>query len=130
MRALLSRGLHLSTAAWRGPRMAPGPAGGGAAAAAVAISSTAAAAAAATAAAGGGPSTSGRPVLRGVVFDMDGTLTVPVIDFALMRRRVGVTQVRAVDSSGMRRQQRLPRPPPVSAALPRPAVAPDTRLRP
>ncbi|CAI5526535.1 unnamed protein product, partial [Closterium sp. Naga37s-1] len=29
--------------------------------------------------------------LRGVVFDMDGTLTVPCIDFAEMRRRVGAT---------------------------------------
>lgn len=29
--------------------------------------------------------------LRGVVFDMDGTLTVPCLDFAEMRRRVGVT---------------------------------------
>eukprot|EP00850_Spirogloea_muscicola_P011390 SM000070S21356 [mRNA] locus=s70:623539:625164:+ [translate_table: standard] len=32
-----------------------------------------------------------RVALRGVVFDMDGTLTVPVIDFAAMRRRVGAT---------------------------------------
>ena len=32
-----------------------------------------------------------RRVLRGIVFDMDGTLTVPCIDFAEMRRRVGVT---------------------------------------
>ena len=31
-----------------------------------------------------------RPVLRGVVFDMDGTLTVPNIDFADMYRRCGV----------------------------------------
>lgn len=28
--------------------------------------------------------------IRGVVFDMDGTLTVPVIDFQYMRQRVGV----------------------------------------
>ena len=28
--------------------------------------------------------------LLGVIFDMDGTLTVPVIDFAEMRRRIGV----------------------------------------
>lgn len=28
--------------------------------------------------------------IRGVVFDMDGTMTVPVIDFKLMRQRVGV----------------------------------------
>ena len=31
-------------------------------------------------------------VVRGVVFDMDGTLTVPCIDFAEMRRRVGITE--------------------------------------
>ncbi|KAH0464861.1 hypothetical protein IEQ34_004964 [Dendrobium chrysotoxum] len=30
----------------------------------------------------------GKPALRGVVFDMDGTLTVPVIDFAAMYRAV------------------------------------------
>ena len=30
-----------------------------------------------------------RPTLRGVIFDMDGTLTVPNHDFALMYRRVG-----------------------------------------
>lgn len=29
-------------------------------------------------------------VVRGVVFDMDGTLTVPVLDFAQMRKRCGV----------------------------------------
>lgn len=29
-------------------------------------------------------------VIKGVCFDMDGTLTVPVIDFAEMRRRVGL----------------------------------------
>uniref|UniRef100_A0A0C9RIG2 TSA: Wollemia nobilis Ref_Wollemi_Transcript_16544_997 transcribed RNA sequence n=1 Tax=Wollemia nobilis TaxID=56998 RepID=A0A0C9RIG2_9CONI len=29
-----------------------------------------------------------KPKLRGVVFDMDGTLTVPVLDFALMKRLV------------------------------------------
>ncbi|GLI69755.1 hypothetical protein VaNZ11_014435, partial [Volvox africanus] len=34
--------------------------------------------------------TSGKPIARGVVFDMDGTLLKPVIDFAEMRRRVGV----------------------------------------
>jgi HAD superfamily hydrolase (TIGR01549 family) len=28
--------------------------------------------------------------IRGIVFDMDGTLTVPCIDFAEMRRRVGI----------------------------------------
>eukprot|EP00241_Pyramimonas_parkeae_P006441 CAMPEP_0114236660 /NCGR_PEP_ID=MMETSP0058-20121206/6964_1 /TAXON_ID=36894 /ORGANISM="Pyramimonas parkeae, CCMP726" /LENGTH=385 /DNA_ID=CAMNT_0001348627 /DNA_START=186 /DNA_END=1343 /DNA_ORIENTATION=- len=31
-----------------------------------------------------------RPVLRGVVFDMDGTLTVPNLDFALMYKRCNV----------------------------------------
>lgn len=31
-----------------------------------------------------------RPILRGVVFDMDGTLTVPNLDFADMYRRCGV----------------------------------------
>jgi len=31
-----------------------------------------------------------RPIIRGAVFDMDGTLTLPVIDFAEMRRRAGV----------------------------------------
>lgn len=30
----------------------------------------------------------GKPVLRGVVFDMDGTLTVPAIDFSAMYRAV------------------------------------------
>ena len=34
------------------------------------------------------PTTS--PHLRGVIFDMDGTLTEPVIDFAGMRRRLGI----------------------------------------
>ena len=29
--------------------------------------------------------------LKGVIFDMDGTLTVPCLDFAEMRRRVGIT---------------------------------------
>eukprot|EP00931_Biecheleriopsis_adriatica_P013355 TRINITY_DN11472_c0_g1_i2.p1 TRINITY_DN11472_c0_g1~~TRINITY_DN11472_c0_g1_i2.p1 ORF type:complete len:400 (-),score=81.43 TRINITY_DN11472_c0_g1_i2:147-1346(-) len=33
---------------------------------------------------------SARPVLRGVVFDMDGTLTVPNLDFSEMYRRCGV----------------------------------------
>ncbi len=30
--------------------------------------------------------------IRGVIFDMDGTLTVPVIDFALMRARLGIPE--------------------------------------
>ncbi|GAQ90232.1 hypothetical protein KFL_006160060 [Klebsormidium nitens] len=33
-----------------------------------------------------------RRMLRGVIFDMDGTLTVPCLDFFEMRRRCGVTQ--------------------------------------
>lgn len=32
----------------------------------------------------------GRRRIRGVIFDMDGTLTVPYLDFAEMKRRVGV----------------------------------------
>eukprot|EP00035_Acanthoeca_spectabilis_P017012 m.355412 g.355412 ORF g.355412 m.355412 type:complete len:63 (+) comp16597_c1_seq37:160-348(+) len=31
-----------------------------------------------------------RPVLRGVVFDMDGTLTRLNLDFAEMKRRAGI----------------------------------------
>ena len=31
-----------------------------------------------------------KPLLRGVVFDMDGTLTVPNLDFGEMYRRAGV----------------------------------------
>jgi beta-phosphoglucomutase-like phosphatase (HAD superfamily) len=34
--------------------------------------------------------TSPRPLLRGVVFDMDGTLTIPNLDFVEMYRRCGV----------------------------------------
>ncbi len=30
--------------------------------------------------------------IRGVIFDMDGTLTLPVIDFALMRARLGIPE--------------------------------------
>lgn len=30
--------------------------------------------------------------IRGVIFDMDGTLTIPVIDFALMRKRLKVPE--------------------------------------
>lgn len=33
-------------------------------------------------------SVSDKPTLKGIVFDMDGTLTVPVIDFRTMHRRV------------------------------------------
>ena len=32
--------------------------------------------------------TASRPVLRGVIFDMDGTLTKPNLDFTEMYRRV------------------------------------------
>ena len=35
-------------------------------------------------------SAASRPVLRGVVFDMDGTLTRPNLDFSEMYRRCGV----------------------------------------
>ena len=35
-------------------------------------------------------SAAAKPVLRGVVFDMDGTLTVPNLDFGLMYQRCGV----------------------------------------
>ncbi|MFO7535772.1 MAG: HAD-IA family hydrolase [Kiritimatiellia bacterium] len=30
--------------------------------------------------------------IQGVIFDMDGTLTVPVLDFALMRARLGIAE--------------------------------------
>lgn len=40
--------------------------------------------------AGATPAVAARKRVRGVVFDMDGTLTVPVIDFQYMRQRVGV----------------------------------------
>ena len=42
-----------------------------------------------SAAMGGGGT---RPTLRGVVFDMDGTLTVPNLDFGEMYRRCGVSK--------------------------------------
>eukprot|EP00199_Chlamydomonas_sp_CCMP681_P005675 CAMPEP_0119103936 /NCGR_PEP_ID=MMETSP1180-20130426/2272_1 /TAXON_ID=3052 ORGANISM="Chlamydomonas cf sp, Strain CCMP681" /NCGR_SAMPLE_ID=MMETSP1180 /ASSEMBLY_ACC=CAM_ASM_000741 /LENGTH=240 /DNA_ID=CAMNT_0007088561 /DNA_START=114 /DNA_END=836 /DNA_ORIENTATION=- len=32
-----------------------------------------------------------KPVLQGIVFDMDGTVTMPCIDFTVMRARCGVT---------------------------------------
>ncbi|XP_058094959.1 haloacid dehalogenase-like hydrolase domain-containing protein At2g33255 isoform X2 [Magnolia sinica] len=48
---------------------------------------------------------SGKARLRGVVFDMDGTLTVPVIDFAAMYRAVlgeeGYAAIRAKSPSGI-----------------------------
>ena len=28
--------------------------------------------------------------IKGVIFDMDGTMTVPILDFKEMRRRVGI----------------------------------------
>jgi len=37
-----------------------------------------------------GAAAGSKPLIRGVVFDMDGTLTVPCIDFAEMKRRAGV----------------------------------------
>nr|XP_010908718.1 haloacid dehalogenase-like hydrolase domain-containing protein At2g33255 [Elaeis guineensis] len=46
----------------------------------------------------------GRAMLKGLVFDMDGTLTVPVIDFAAMYRAVlgdeGLAAARAASPSG------------------------------
>lgn len=52
----------------------------------------------------GGGGGGGRATLRGVVFDMDGTLTVPVIDFAAMYRAVlgdeGLAAARAASPSG------------------------------
>ena len=52
--------------------------------------------------------TASRPVLRGVIFDMDGTLTVPNLDFAEMYRRCGVdrSQDILVAIAGMPPQQR------------------------
>jgi len=35
-------------------------------------------------------STSSMPKIKGLVFDLDGTLTVPVLDFKLMRERTGI----------------------------------------
>ena len=40
-------------------------------------------------------STASRPALRGVVFDMDGTLTKPNLDFTEMYRRCGVDKEQA-----------------------------------
>jgi len=37
-----------------------------------------------------GTGVSGHPIVRGIVWDMDGTLTAPVFDFAEMRRRIGL----------------------------------------
>eukprot|EP00808_Paulinella_micropora_P026565 g25625.t1 len=45
-----------------------------------------------------------RPFLRGVVFDMDGTLTKPNLDFAEMHRRAGV----ALDADVIRETQKMP----------------------
>ena len=39
--------------------------------------------------------TASRPALRGVVFDMDGTLTKPNLDFTEMYRRCGVDKEQA-----------------------------------
>jgi len=30
--------------------------------------------------------------IKGVIFDMDGTMTIPVLDFHEMRRRAGITE--------------------------------------
>ncbi|KAL0022069.1 hypothetical protein WJX79_001121 [Trebouxia sp. C0005] len=40
----------------------------------------------------------GRKAVKGFIFDMDGTLTVPVIDFAEMRRRCGVMSGDVLDT--------------------------------
>eukprot|EP00898_Chlorokybus_atmophyticus_P006221 jgi/Chlat1/65/Chrsp1S03115 len=48
--------------------------------------------------------------VRGVVFDMDGTLTVPCIDFELMRKRVGILTgdiLTVIDSWGDPERQKL-----------------------
>ncbi|XP_044496675.1 haloacid dehalogenase-like hydrolase domain-containing protein At2g33255 [Mangifera indica] len=49
--------------------------------------------------------TASKPLLRGVVFDMDGTLTVPVIDFAAMYKSVlgedQYTRVKAENPTGI-----------------------------
>jgi len=49
---------------------------------------------------------SGRRTLRGVVFDMDGTLTEPYMDFAEMKRRVGVTDGDILDVMGTWSEER------------------------
>ena len=39
-----------------------------------------------------------RPVLRGVIFDMDGTLTKPNLDFTEMYRRVASSEKHVASS--------------------------------
>ncbi|GBF95282.1 hypothetical protein Rsub_08313 [Raphidocelis subcapitata] len=85
-RAGLLRGAAALIAGRGGGRARRG--GGGMAAA---FSSSPAAAAAAGG--GAGAESGGKPIIRGVCFDMDGTLTVPVIDFALMRRKGDILDV-------------------------------------
>lgn len=46
-------------------------------------------------------SASGRRSVRGVIFDMDGTLTEPVLDFVKMRKRVGLALGRDIGRGDM-----------------------------
>ena len=50
--------------------------------------------------------TASKPMLRGVVFDMDGTLTVPNLDFSEMYRRCGVP----LDHDLLRAIEEMPEP--------------------
>ena len=52
---------------------------------------------------------SGRPVLRGVVFDMDGTLTIPNLDFKEMYGRCGVDNSKDIleEVAAMPKEQQL-----------------------
>ena len=45
-----------------------------------------------------GMATASRPVLRGVIFDMDGTLTKPNLDFTEMYRRVASSEKHVASS--------------------------------
>lgn len=66
------------------------------------MAQTGSSAALASAAGGAGQAAtaSSKRIIRGIVYDMDGTLTVPVIDFALMRCEVlGLPDHRVFPSS-------------------------------